>query len=162
MHTVKPALPFAIGCLALALCANAQIYKWTDATGKIHYSDKPPPEAKAAQVPVDPVTSYQGPPQVDSWAAIIRKPVKTDPPAAGTKPLTMYATSWCGYCRKARAYLAAKGVAYREVDIEASEANRAEYKQHGGKGVPLFIAGERRMRGFSEPGMEQFLKTLAR
>ena len=78
-------------------------------------------------------------------------------PSQEAKQLTMYATSWCGYCKKARAYLAANGIAYREVDIEASPANRAEYKQLGGKGVPYFVYGDRRLRGFSEAGMTRFL-----
>ncbi len=34
----------AIGlALCLALPAAAQMYKWVDASGKVHYSDKPPP-----------------------------------------------------------------------------------------------------------------------
>jgi hypothetical protein len=37
-------LPFLI--LALAVPAQAQVYKWVDANGKIQYSDNPPPESK--------------------------------------------------------------------------------------------------------------------
>ena len=122
---------------SLALPAGAQIYKWTDSTGKVHYGDKPPAGAKTDQVKVDAVTSHE--------------------PRAESTQLIMYATSWCGYCKKARAYFAAKGISYREVDIEASPANQAEFKQFGGKGVPFFIQGERRMRGFSEGGMNKFL-----
>lgn len=33
--------------LSLPLAATAQVYKWTDASGKIHYSDQPPTQAKA-------------------------------------------------------------------------------------------------------------------
>jgi glutaredoxin len=78
-------------------------------------------------------------------------------PAPESKELTMYATTWCGYCKRARAYFAAKQIAYREVDIEASPANKAEYKEAGGKGVPHFVQGERKMRGFTEVRMEKFL-----
>jgi glutaredoxin len=81
----------------------------------------------------------------------------TSSEAPASKTLTMYATSWCGYCKKARIYFAAKGIAYREVDIDASKENKAEYKQYAGKGVPLFISGEKRMRGFTEARMERFL-----
>lgn len=110
-------------CLALALPVNAQqMYQWKDSSGKLHFSDKPPDDAKAE-----------------------------------SPPLIMYATSWCGYCRKARAYLAAKQIPYREVDIEASAANQAEFKKYGGRGVPFFTVGERTMRGFSEAGMNRFL-----
>jgi len=78
-------------------------------------------------------------------------------PAAEGKQLTMYATKWCGYCKKARSYLAARNIPYREVDIEASAANRAEHKALGGKGIPFFVYGERKLRGFSEAAMDRFL-----
>jgi glutaredoxin len=155
------AILFAVISLALALPAGAQVYKWTDSTGKTHYGDKPPEGTKTEQLKTDAVTSYDGPPQVDDWAAVIRRPTSVDGlkarPEAASKGLTMYATSWCGYCKKARIYFEAKGIAYREVNIEASKENNAEYKQYGGKGVPLFIYGEKRMRGFSEAGMDRFL-----
>jgi len=32
--------------------------------------------------------------------------------------LTMYSTTWCGYCRRLKTALKAKGIAYTEVDIE--------------------------------------------
>ena len=141
--------------LALAISASAQVYKWTDSTGKVHYGDQPPPEAKAAQVKVDAVTSYEGPPVVDNWAGVIRGEsprVRPDP-----NTLTMYSTTWCGYCKRARAYLAANKIAYREIDIEASKPNHEQFKAYGGKGVPMFLLGERRLRGFNEEGMAQFL-----
>ena len=83
-------------------------------------------------------------------------------PGAAPAGLTMYATSWCGYCRRARADLAEKGIAYREVDIEASEANRKEFKAYGGSGVPLFVSGEARLRGFNASSMDQFLAKAGR
>ena len=36
--------------LLLSQTVVADIYKWTDATGKVHYSDVPPPQAKAQSV----------------------------------------------------------------------------------------------------------------
>ena len=32
--------------------------------------------------------------------------------------LTMYTTSWCGFCRRLKLQLDEAGIAYREVDIE--------------------------------------------
>jgi len=32
--------------------------------------------------------------------------------------LTMYTTTWCGYCRRLKSQLDREGVAYTEVDIE--------------------------------------------
>jgi mycoredoxin len=41
-------------------------------------------------------------------------------PAAAVDPdmLTMYSTTWCGYCRRLKRQLDQAGLAYREVDIE--------------------------------------------
>ena len=41
-------------------------------------------------------------------------------PAAGT--ITMYSTTWCGYCRRLKAQLNREGIAYTEVDIERTPA----------------------------------------
>ena len=37
-------------------------------------------------------------------------------------PLTMYTTSWCGYCFRLKTALKAEGIAYTEVDIESDPA----------------------------------------
>jgi hypothetical protein len=39
----------AFSLLAFALIAQAQLYRWTDDKGKVHYSDAPPP-SNAKQV----------------------------------------------------------------------------------------------------------------
>jgi len=39
-----------------------------------------------------------------------------DAPAPGT--VTMYSTTWCGYCRRLRSQLDREGIAYLVVDIE--------------------------------------------
>jgi mycoredoxin len=38
------------------------------------------------------------------------------PPAAGT--VTMYSTTWCGYCRRLKSQLEREGIGYVEVNIE--------------------------------------------
>ena len=40
--------------------------------------------------------------------------------AAGT--ITMYSTTWCGYCRRLKAQLDREGIAFTEVDIERTPA----------------------------------------
>ena len=156
MRRMKTPLLLA-ALLVLALPAGGQVYKWTDSSGKLNYSDKPPADAKASELKVDAVGSYEGPPQVDKWASVIRGSAASRPPDA--KTLTMYSTTWCGYCKKARAYLAANSIPYKEIDIEATPENRAQFKAYGGKGVPMFILGEQRLRGFNEAKIGEFLKT---
>lgn len=45
------ALPALICCLLFVGAANAEIYKWVDAQGVVHYSDNPVSDAKPAQLP---------------------------------------------------------------------------------------------------------------
>ena len=37
-------------------------------------------------------------------------------------PLTIYTTSWCGYCHRLKTVLKANGISYDEVDIEQDGA----------------------------------------
>ena len=38
-------------------------------------------------------------------------------PAAGT--VTMFSTTWCGYCRRLKSQMEREGIGFTEVDIEA-------------------------------------------
>ena len=81
----------------------------------------------------------------------------------GTKPqgavqVTLYSTSWCGYCRQARQHFAKRGVRYDERDVEASAAARREYHQLGARGVPVILVGRQRMDGFDAARMDRLLK----
>jgi glutaredoxin len=78
------------------------------------------------------------------------------------QPVVMYATSWCPYCAKARAYFAKNGIAYVEHDIEKSAAGNAEYRRLGGRGVPLILVGTEKMSGFSERGLDALLARAGR
>jgi glutaredoxin 3 len=65
-----------------------------------------------------------------------------------TDPVVMYATSWCPYCARARALLQSKGVAFREIDIEAQPAERDDMIRRSGRStVPQIFIGERHIGG---------------
>ena len=70
----------------------------------------------------------------------------------------MYATAWCPHCAKARAYFRSRNVSFVEHDIERSPDAFAQYRQHGGRGVPLILVGQQRMSGFNEQRMADMLK----
>jgi glutaredoxin len=69
-------------------------------------------------------------------------------------PVAMYATAWCPYCAKARAYFKRTNTAYIEHDIEKSADAHAEFRRLGGRGVPLIVVGSEKLRGFSELAFE--------
>lgn len=78
------------------------------------------------------------------------------------QPVVMYATAWCPYCAKARAYFGRNGIAYTEHDIEKFPAAHAEFKRLGGRGVPLIFVGRERIDGFNELAFEFALQKAAR
>ena len=137
--------------LLWAGAADAQIvYRWTDANGKVHYGNEPPAGAKARSEVRERINSYAGPPQVQSSAA------------APSGTVVMYATSWCGYCAQARAHFAQKGIRYVEHDVEKSAAANAEFRNLGGRGVPLIVFGRERMNGFSPDTFDAMLARASR
>ncbi|GAB3619522.1 glutaredoxin domain-containing protein [Glutamicibacter sp. PS] len=60
-------------------------------------------------------------------------------PAAGS--VTMFTTSWCGYCRNLKRLMDQKGVGYTEVNIEevAGTAELVESFNGGNQTVPTLI-----------------------
>jgi glutaredoxin len=139
-----------VALCALLVCVpvNAQqIYRWVDADGRVQYTDKPPAGVKANPVPSR-INSYSGTPVVSGTAS-----------AGATRPeIKMYATDWCGYCRKAREYFARQGIRYTELDVDKSAAARAEYQRMGARGVPVILVGTQRMNGYSEERLAAMLK----
>jgi glutaredoxin len=61
------------------------------------------------------------------------------------EPITMYTTTWCPDCRRAKTFLKERGVKYREVNIEVEEsAEEIVTKANNGKQVvPTFEVGGR-------------------
>ena len=62
--------------------------------------------------------------------------------------VTMYATSWCPYCERARRLLSGKGVAVEEIDIERAPGKRAEMQTRSGRRtVPQIFIGDQHVGG---------------
>jgi mycoredoxin len=69
----------------------------------------------------------------------------------------MYATSWCGYCRRAREFFAVHKIPYVEHDVERDKGASRQHRKLGGGGVPTIVVGGQVVRGFSEPRLTQLL-----
>ncbi len=83
--------------------------------------------------------------------------------AAGALPanmpyIVMYATATCPYCAKARAYMAERGIPYEERDAGGAR----EFRQYGGRGVPLFVIGSEVVQGFSPAVLDAAIWSAAR
>lgn len=53
-------LGLALACCGSVLCAQTTYYKWTDASGTVHFSDTPPASHQAQSVKVSDGSSAQG------------------------------------------------------------------------------------------------------
>jgi len=95
-------------------------------------------------------------------ALVAAAPARADTAAPPSPQVVMYATDWCGYCARARAYFEENGIAYTELDIDKSHAAHAQFKRLGGRGVPLILVGRERVNGFSELAFEFAWQKAAR
>ena len=128
-----------IACLLSVPASTEPMYRWVDASGRVHFGDRPPATANAKPVVVR-VNTYQGT-SIEALSAVFTAPQ--------TNTVVMYSTVWCGVCKKAKAYFAAKRIAYQDFDVETSDKGRRDFKQLGGRGVPIILFAGQRMNGFS-------------
>ena len=61
------------------------------------------------------------------------------------EPITIYTTTWCGDCRRAKSFMKERGVEFREVNIEedADAEDIVVEVNHGKRKVPTLQVGER-------------------
>ena len=89
------------------------------------------------------------------------EPPQTDRVLTSTQheKVILYATSWCGYCKKTRQLLADNHVEYTEFDIETSEEGRVQHEQLNGHGVPVLDVKGTVIHGFDEEEVTNTLKS---
>lgn len=120
--------------------ANAEIYRYIDESGRVVYSSSRPPSAETVRtvdIRDNAVSSMESYEERDS------------------KEVVMYSASWCGVCKRARAYFDDQGIYYTEYDVENDPQGRQDYARLGRRGVPIILIGERRMDGFSKSRFQQ-------
>lgn len=70
----------------------------------------------------------------------------------------LYATSWCGYCEKTRQFLNAENIPFYEYDIEKSEEGHDQYREIGGRGVPVLLVNKSVIRGYNPAEILKYLE----
>ena len=70
------------------------------------------------------------------------------------KRVVMYSASWCGVCKRARKWLTANAIPFKEFDIDQSTQGARDFRQLRGKGVPIILVGKKRLNGFSPAAFE--------
>ena len=63
-------------------------------------------------------------------------------------PVTMYTTSWCPYCSRARSLLKRKGVSFEDIDVDEAPEKRTEMQNRSGRrSVPQIFIGDHHVGG---------------
>lgn len=119
----------------------SEIYRWTDAQGNVQFGDRPPSSQDASRVDL----------KINSYESVTIEPFEPFKPSrpSRVKPVVLYSTTWCGFCRKARNYLRANNIPFTEYDVEQSEKGKRDYRKLNGRGVPILLIGDKRMNGFN-------------
>jgi glutaredoxin len=63
---------------------------------------------------------------------------------SGRPRVVMYATQWCGYCKRLREFFTDNAIAFVEIDVEASPEGRNAFEALRGRGYPTVYVGYRR------------------
>jgi glutaredoxin len=127
------------------------LYKSVGPDGKIVYSDHPPAEGRVLKT-----MRFENLPTSALPAAATEqlRRQKAQSTAAAPGGIVLYTAAWCGYCKKAKAYLASKGIDYQEFDIDTEQGMISYAQAGGGKGIPLLLYGGQRIQGFSTAAYE--------
>ena len=146
--------------LAITLCAftvgaAAQVYRWTDAQGRVNVTDFPPPaSAKAKDVKkLDAGIATSAPATAASTA---QEPYELQR-AKSKYPVTLYTVPNCEGCNAARTLLNARGVPFKENSLTEAKQMEEFKDVVGGNTVPAMIVGSTVQKGFEESAYQRLL-----
>jgi glutaredoxin len=135
-------IPFIAAAVLSIACADAsgQAYRWVDRDGKVHYTQTPPPpDAKAVQK-----KNFRS-----GEVEVSKLPYATQL-AAKNFPVTLYTSSDCAPCDRARALLVKRVLPFKEVSV-ATQQDADEMKKLSGRTeVPQLVVGAQVQIGFQE------------
>ena len=155
---------------SLASPALAEIYKWTDEKGVIHYADKKPADTgtqsapKVEQVELSPIQIMSDGSVKNTNNETIGLLVQVQDYIAETladwrgehktgqdnSSVEIYTTAWCGACKAAKAWLRDNNIRYREYDVEKNRSAALRMRElGGGGGVPFAVINGEKVQGFN-------------
>ncbi|MEE9495649.1 MAG: glutaredoxin domain-containing protein [Desulfobacterales bacterium] len=171
--------------LALVLVigtSSAEIYRWVDEKGVVHFSDSPTQSVSEASVKEnvsspdpnpekevsspDPNPEDNSPPTTETRNITLDpnffKPLdesRPDPVSVNAPTVEIYETSWCGYCKKAKKFFRSRGIKFKAYNIEKDEdAARRMMTLTRRRAVPFVVINGHPIQGYSEQAYEQALR----
>lgn len=128
---------------ALMLCfappVSAEIYRWVDSAGRVHFGDQPPTDASRVR-------------QMPSQSLPETPPAAKAREASQRAPVTLF-TSACGqYCDQANDYLKTRGIPYSLKFIDRDPDAARALRQLTGMPlqVPVIKIGDSVQKGFDK------------
>jgi glutaredoxin len=152
MARKKSAYPtfIALAALLCAAGASAQVYKWKDEKGVIHFSDRAPADARDKAELRTLGGGDAGPPLPYELAQ-----------AARANPVTLYTASSCAPCDQGRSFLQQRGIPYSEKSVSTADDSR-KLKEAGSEGtLPLLLVGPNKLTGFEAGAWKAALDAAA-
>ena len=151
--------------------SSAEIYRWVDENGVVHFSDAPTRDVSNAtqeeevSTPDPPPENNPQPPAESQKASLSSDFFdfldESEPESAASEEpsVEIYSTSWCGYCEKAKNFFRAKGIDFVEYDIEKDDqAARRMMSLTNRRAVPFVVINGQGIQGYSEQAYELALQ----
>jgi len=74
------------------------------------------------------------------------------------KKVKMFSLSTCPHCKKAKAYLSEKGIAFENVDVRENKEGAKELMEvYNSKSVPVVVIGDEVIVGFDQQRIDAAL-----
>jgi glutaredoxin len=156
---VKILILVLVGSVLLGGVGVAELYKWVDDKGAVHFSDRPPEGAESVgEVTTIATPKFRHPCSNPSGSDIGEQSARREPAVQEadeqalyqTPEVELFTTSWCGYCGKARDYFRSRGISFTEYDIER-DRNAAQRKRNLDPrgGVPFAVVNGQPIHGYA-------------
>jgi glutaredoxin-like YruB-family protein len=165
---------FFLAFLALVLVigtSSAEIYRWVDEKGVVHFSDSPTQHASETSVTEnvsspDPNPEGNSPPTTETRTITLNpdffKPLdegRSNRVSVNAPTVEIYETNWCGYCKKAKKFFRSRGIKFKSYNIENDDdAARRMMTLTRRRAVPFVVINGHPIQGYSEQAYEQALR----
>lgn len=170
VHLKKYLLVVIVILLSCSVSWATDIYKWEDEDGVVHYTDRPPGDISEWEDVGEATTEYNRQyennepqrPAFDTQAItelLNELNDETEDVEEEIQPsVELYTTSWCSYCKKAKAYFRSKGIAFTEYNIEKDKAAQQRLRSLSKSStVPFAVINGQQIRGYSTSAYERAL-----